>query len=423
MVKIKSLFAPALLAAAAVSTTCNADCIDDWLADAANAQATELSAETSTCCTGLVANSTQTIPGNITLLAETLVKLDLANCQLNGVIPTGLPLFVNLQHLDVSGNQVTGSIPELASLVALTSIDLSGNDISGDIPELDGLAALQNLNLGNNELVGRLPSSVGNVTALTTLDVQSNQLSGPIPASLATLAALTSVKLSGNRFHGPLPAFSDNVSVDVTQVDLVYIPDGQSCEAAPTMCSSGEMKCSEDKICCTAEETCLGSAPGQGGEGPGPDNNKDPSGDNTGTIIGAVVGVLVVGAVGAVAYKKVSGGGAPDMGAARKMLPSGIPNVIPKLPGKPRSGSSMDVERFDENYRPEGLNSGGDDDDGASVGPPEIDLESGDGGQKFNPFSGKDTETDFSKYYADGNDNPKAESSGSSASAERKESL
>ena len=98
-----------------------------------------------------------------------------------------------LTELDLSGNQLSGSIPpELGSLSNLAHLGLSVNELSGSIPsELDSLSNLMGLYLNENELSGSIPSELGSLTGLESeLYLNSNQLSGEIPSELGSLSNL-----------------------------------------------------------------------------------------------------------------------------------------------------------------------------------------------------------------------------------------
>lgn len=91
-------------------------------------------------------------------------------------------------------------------LKLLTAIDLSGNELSGKIPESIGLLKdLIVLNLSSNGFTGDIPSSFGNQSQLESLDLSNNKLSGSIPPSLGDLSSLSYIKVSNNQLHGPIP--------------------------------------------------------------------------------------------------------------------------------------------------------------------------------------------------------------------------
>ncbi|KAL0916160.1 hypothetical protein M5K25_013650 [Dendrobium thyrsiflorum] len=91
---------------------------------------------------------------------NTLIKLSLRNCSLQGFIPdlSGAP---ELSYLDLSWNNLTGSIPSKRLSENVTTIKLGRNQLQGSIPSnFSGLPLLQLLSLNNNRLSGSVPSSI-----------------------------------------------------------------------------------------------------------------------------------------------------------------------------------------------------------------------------------------------------------------------
>ena len=68
-------------------------------------------------------------------------------------------------HLDVSQNNLTGTIPpELGSLANLEKLSLPGNNLTGTIPpELGGLTNVKELWLTSNHLTGSIPPEMANL--------------------------------------------------------------------------------------------------------------------------------------------------------------------------------------------------------------------------------------------------------------------
>ncbi|CAL5086094.1 unnamed protein product [Urochloa decumbens] len=137
--------------------------------------------------------------GNFT----SLITLDLSNNNIGGTIPDGLP--VTMQKFFLSANQLSGSLPStLSSLTLLTSMSLNNNQLSGDIPDVFlSLTGLANLDFSSNNLTGPLPSSMGNLTALTSLHIQNNQLTGTLDV-LQDLP-FQDLNVENNLFSGPVP--------------------------------------------------------------------------------------------------------------------------------------------------------------------------------------------------------------------------
>ncbi|KAH1063088.1 hypothetical protein J1N35_028075 [Gossypium stocksii] len=152
-----------------------------------------------------------------------LTHLDLSHNQLSGQISRSLGNLLQLTHLDLWRNQLSGKIPRsLENLLQLTHLDLSDNQLSGQIPRsLGNLLQLTHLDLSNNQLSGQIPRSLGNLLQLTHLDLSHNQLSGQIPRSLGTLLQLTYLDLWGNQLSGQIPRSLENL-LQLTHLDLSY---------------------------------------------------------------------------------------------------------------------------------------------------------------------------------------------------------
>ncbi len=116
----------------------------------------------------------------ITVQGEQVVKIDLKENNLAGIIPTELGSLTNIQELFLYGNQLNGGIPaSLGALLELRTLNLSSNQLTGNIPqELGNLLNLINLNLKANRLSGAVPASLINLTNLsnTTTDIGYNAL-------------------------------------------------------------------------------------------------------------------------------------------------------------------------------------------------------------------------------------------------------
>lgn len=138
--------------------------------------------------------------------------VNVSNNRISGVLETGT-MCRSLKFLDVSKNQISGSIPRgLGDLQSLIVLDLSGNKLQGQIPvELGQLKYLKYLSLAGNNLTGGIPSSFKHVRSLEVLELSSNSLSGEIPQGLVELRNLTVLLLNNNELSGPILS-------DLTQV-------------------------------------------------------------------------------------------------------------------------------------------------------------------------------------------------------------
>ncbi|XP_022715945.1 protein STRUBBELIG-RECEPTOR FAMILY 3-like isoform X3 [Durio zibethinus] len=135
---------------------------------------------------------------------ESIIVMDLSHNQIGGSIPSALPL--TIRNFYLSGNQFNGSIPAtLSALTQLTYLFLDDNHLSDSIPDsFQQLKGLVNLDLSRNNLTGQLPPSFGNLSSLTTLHLQNNKLSGILDV-LQDLP-LSDLNVENNILSGPIPA-------------------------------------------------------------------------------------------------------------------------------------------------------------------------------------------------------------------------
>lgn len=110
-------------------------------------------------------------------------------------LPMELFHLQNLEHFDISSNQISDQIPSHALLCgdanqscagSLVTLNLCNNSLSGSIPtDLGNFSDLEMLNLSSNLLGGKIPSSLfGEATHLNILDLSNNQLTGEIPTQV-----------------------------------------------------------------------------------------------------------------------------------------------------------------------------------------------------------------------------------------------
>lgn len=103
-------------------------------------------------------------------------------------------LTINLGGCGITGTLVGKLFEALQGFT--TSIDLSQNELSGSLPELISGGALQTLDLHKNRLTGTLPLSWQSVTSLQMIDLSNNNFAGVLPESWWNLASLKELRLS-----------------------------------------------------------------------------------------------------------------------------------------------------------------------------------------------------------------------------------
>ncbi|MFQ6661756.1 hypothetical protein Gotur_029802, partial [Gossypium turneri] len=141
-------------------------------------------------------------------LSSSLRSLSLAGCDLQGKFPKiifDLPN-LNLTHLDLSWNQLSGQIPlSILNLTQLEYLKISENSLEGSIPdEVTAFPNLIYLYLDNNLLNGTFPSWLYTAPSLKDIDLSQNQFRGHIKEFQSKSLELISLK--NNNLQGPLPS-------------------------------------------------------------------------------------------------------------------------------------------------------------------------------------------------------------------------
>ncbi|XP_061974641.1 probably inactive leucine-rich repeat receptor-like protein kinase At5g48380 [Populus nigra] len=114
-----------------------------------------------------------------------VLNIRLSDLGLEGQFPPGIQNCTSLTGLNLSHNQLSGSIPaNIAKFIPyITKLDLSFNNFSGEIPKnLSNCSFLNDLHLDNNRLTGKIPLEFGLLDRIKVFTVTNNLLSGPIPS-------------------------------------------------------------------------------------------------------------------------------------------------------------------------------------------------------------------------------------------------
>ncbi|XP_006303206.2 receptor like protein 30 isoform X1 [Capsella rubella] len=123
--------------------------------------------------------------------------------------PLFIPSSKHLQYFSGSKNNFTGEIPQsICGVNSLEGLDLSNNNLHGSIPwclETLVMTSLAYLNLRNNRLSGILPEIFHHAKSLMSLDVSHNRLEGKIPASLVGCSALEVLNVGSNTIKDMFP--------------------------------------------------------------------------------------------------------------------------------------------------------------------------------------------------------------------------
>ncbi|KAG6653326.1 receptor like protein 21-like [Carya illinoinensis] len=130
-------------------------------------------------------------------------------------------------------------------LLMMTHIDLSSNQLTGSIPsEIGELSQLLFLNLSNNSLTGSIPISFRNLRSMESLDLSHNKLRGKIPSELVGLTSLSIFSVAYNYLSGKIP-FENQFSTFTSQY---YEGNPELCgDPLPRKCSTANQSKPEEK--------------------------------------------------------------------------------------------------------------------------------------------------------------------------------
>ncbi|KQJ93769.1 protein STRUBBELIG-RECEPTOR FAMILY 8 [Brachypodium distachyon] len=132
-----------------------------------------------------------------------LKTLDLSNNNIHGSIPYQLP--PNLTYLNLATNNFSGNLPySISNMASIEYLNISHNSLSQQIGDLfRNLNSLSELDISFNKLTGDLPNSIGSLSNISSLYMQNNQLTGPV--NVLSGLGLTTLNIANNNFSGWIP--------------------------------------------------------------------------------------------------------------------------------------------------------------------------------------------------------------------------
>ncbi|KAL6882050.1 hypothetical protein ACP4OV_011522 [Aristida adscensionis] len=131
-------------------------------------------------------------------------SLDLSRNQLSGSLPANLELSF-LFEMDLSGNSLSGHLPSNLTAPYLLRLLLHNNHFTGTIPAFLCNGYLSEINLSNNQLTGDFPQCPERNYFFLMVDLKNNNISGEFPRFLQHAARLSFLDLSYNKFSGCVP--------------------------------------------------------------------------------------------------------------------------------------------------------------------------------------------------------------------------
>jgi hypothetical protein len=130
--------------------------------------------------------------------AHPTLSLDLSGCNIQGTIPPSLMHDFNYELLNLSSNALTGTLTATAPNRSIRSLDLSYNQLTGSIPRL---IVMQDLILSHNRLTNNLAEIKYSYSILKVLDVSHNELDGELVLDDDDDIRLNYFDISHNRFN------------------------------------------------------------------------------------------------------------------------------------------------------------------------------------------------------------------------------
>lgn len=135
-----------------------------------------------------------------------VTELNLPNTSyVSGVLSDSIKNLTEAMYIDLSGCNLTGSLPALSSLTKLIVLDVKNNKFTGSIPAMP--ASLSYLSLGQNNFSGSMPAQLKELTNLVVFDLGLNNLTGEIPVDWSVLSKLKFFYAYGNVLSGAIPAY------------------------------------------------------------------------------------------------------------------------------------------------------------------------------------------------------------------------
>ncbi|TYG72094.1 hypothetical protein ES288_D05G452500v1 [Gossypium darwinii] len=151
--------------------------------------------------------SSNLISGNLPIPASTINVFLISNNSFNGEVSSLICNAAFLEILDLSHNNLSGTIPQCFGNLSnsLLFLNLKKNKFYGTIPPTFAMGCqLSNFNLNGNLLEGPLTPSILNCNGLEVLDLGNNKINDTFPHWLGSLPRLQVLVLKSNQLHGSL---------------------------------------------------------------------------------------------------------------------------------------------------------------------------------------------------------------------------
>ncbi|KAG8492734.1 hypothetical protein CXB51_010494 [Gossypium anomalum] len=167
--------------------------------------------------------SSNLIRGNLPIPASTIKTFLISNNSFNGEVSSLICNVTSPQLLDLSHNDLSGTIPRCFGNLSntLQFLNLKKNKFYGTIPPTFAKGCqLSNFNLNGNLLEGPLTPSILNCRDLEVLDLGNNKINDTFPHWLGSLPQLQVLVLKSNHMHGSLCVNSSKSSPFFSKIQI-----------------------------------------------------------------------------------------------------------------------------------------------------------------------------------------------------------
>jgi len=135
-----------------------------------------------------------------------VMDISLASIGLEGHISPSLGNLTSLLRLNLSGNSLSGGLPQELLSRNIIVLDVSFNKLNGEFHELQSTpdSEMKVINISSNLFTGHFPSTtLGSMKNLAALNMSNNSFTGEIPSTLCVDKPFFAVlDLGYNQFHG-----------------------------------------------------------------------------------------------------------------------------------------------------------------------------------------------------------------------------
>lgn len=173
---------------------------------------------------------------------RTIIELDLAYIELEGIIPREIGMLSSMKDIDIHGNDMQGVLPHkfLNGMRKIQYLRFQMNALFGSMnKEIARMKDLKELYLFGNFLSGTLPKQLAELKQLEVVDLYANHLTGTIPTELATMPKLKYLDLHDNNFVGSMPKEICAMKLDELIADCHGLHPEVKCDCC-TVCCEGK---------------------------------------------------------------------------------------------------------------------------------------------------------------------------------------